>query len=187
MIPIGLCQCGCGEKTTVDYRGNPYRFCHGHYGSCGVKQNHPKWNGGTSKVSKIYETLLIPNHPRAMSANGIEKQGYVRTHLLLAEKALGRPIPTGNPVHHHPCAEEFTDLVICQDHAYHLFIHRRYRAFKACGNVHWTKCVICKQYDDPSTMVIYPHKAPFHLACRKEYRRMNYQQKNHHSNTPLLV
>ncbi len=43
-IPVGLCQCGCGQKTSIatrntrEYRkGQPMRFVHGHAGCRGVR------------------------------------------------------------------------------------------------------------------------------------------------------
>lgn len=187
MIEKGFCQCGCGEKTPIRKRtrirrgwikGEPCDYLHGHYGSCGVQNKHPKWNGGVSTVSKLYPTTRLAGHPRALSINGIKQNGYVRDHLLIAEKALGRPIPITTPVHHFPSVQNCSNLVICNNKAYHLLLHVRYRALMACGHPTWRRCVICKKYDDPINMVIYPRKAPFHSACRKEYRRILYRQKH---------
>jgi hypothetical protein len=36
----------------------------------------------------------LPDHPNAMS------NGYVREHIIVAEKALGRYLPEGVQVHH---------------------------------------------------------------------------------------
>lgn len=55
---------------------------------------------------------------------------YKAKHVLLAEKALGRPLPAGVEVHHVD-GDGFhnapSNLVVCPDHAYHLLLHRRAR------------------------------------------------------------
>jgi HNH endonuclease len=62
--------------------------------------------------------------------NGVLKH----EHLVLAEKALGRPLPPGVRVHH--MNEDITDnhtpfnLVICPNEAYHQLLHRRMRRLK---------------------------------------------------------
>jgi hypothetical protein len=53
-----------------------------------------------------------------------------REYRLLAERALGHPLPTHAIVHHHTD----TQLVICQDQAYHVLLHRRMRILRAGGN-----------------------------------------------------
>ena len=35
-IPVGYCQCGCDQKTTV-YLGKPRRFINGHHGRKGIR------------------------------------------------------------------------------------------------------------------------------------------------------
>jgi len=102
--------------------------------------------------------------------------GYVREHILVAEKALGKPLPKGAVLHHHN--EDRTDnrpenLVICQDRAYHALLHRRMRAKAACGHADWRMCVYCKEHDDPKNMVVRPGlgKEAFHRECRNAYER----------------
>lgn len=61
----------------------------------------------------------------------------VNVHLLVAEKALGKPLPKGAQIHHvDENPKNFTNgnLVICQDMAYHRLLHMRARVVKAGGN-----------------------------------------------------
>lgn len=113
-------------------------------------EGHYKWNGGVEIRGKGYRALMCEGHPRA-------HRKYVLEHILIAERALGKYLPDGAVVHHHN--EDKTDnrnsnLVILQDDGYHHTIHKRMRAFKACGHADWVKCGICKTYDDLSTMYI---------------------------------
>jgi HNH endonuclease len=60
-----------------------------------------------------------------------------RIHRAVAERALGKPLPAGAEVHHvdgniHNNAP--TNLVICQDRAYHFLLHARTRIVRAGGN-----------------------------------------------------
>ena len=90
------------------------------------------WKGGRT-TSGIYPRIWQPNHLKA-------RMGYIEEHRLIAEKVLGKPLPEGCEVHHHTD----TQLVICEDHAYHFLLHQRTRALKACGHVSWRKCNYCK-------------------------------------------
>jgi hypothetical protein len=61
----------------------------------------------------------------------------VYEHILLAERALGKPLPPKAVVHHmneNP-ADNHTpfNLVICPDQAYHLLLHQRTRELRKRG------------------------------------------------------
>ena len=69
----------------------------------------------------------------------MDKKGYmvVRVggvhkfeHVLIAEKALGKPLPKGAQVHHlneRKGDNRNTNLVVCPDDAYHKLLHKRAR------------------------------------------------------------
>lgn len=141
-IPKGLCQCGCGQQTSIarqtrndrgDIEGEPVKFALGH---------SPRRRGGNFLDNGGYLLILKPNHRRGDGC------AYVREHILIAEKALGKTLPPKAVVHHHTPKQ----LVICQDQAYHILLHLRTRALRACGHVNWRKCPFCKEYDDPNKM-----------------------------------
>lgn len=59
----------------------------------------------------------------------------VSIHEVIAEKALGKPLPIGAQVHHVDGSKDnSSQLVICQDQAYHLMLHARTRIVMAGGN-----------------------------------------------------
>ncbi len=113
---------------------------------------------------------------RAKGTGTIVKYGYivhesggiaVGEHVLVAEKALGKRLPSGAIVHHvdkNPQNNAPANLVVCPSRAYHHLIHVRMRAVAACGNPNWRKCRICKRYDDPANLVISGSRR-WHHAC----------------------
>ena len=78
--------------------------------------------------------------------NGKRQTNY-RT---VSERALEKPLPAGCQIHHHTD----TQLVICENQAYHALLHVRTRALRTCGHANWRKCNICKQYDKPENLFI---------------------------------
>lgn len=55
-------------------------------------------------------------------------------HVLVAERALGGPLPPGAVVHHmnEDKLDNFTpfNLILCPDQAYHMLLHKRMREWK---------------------------------------------------------
>jgi len=173
MIEKGLCQCGCGQRTNMSpqthlkrglIKGEPYRFSVGHRIRGRYGTEHPMWNGGKSHRN-WYSVTLVKDHPRTMN-------GYVYDHVLKAEKAMGKFLDPSHPIHHfykYPSNQ----IVICEDVAFHNFLHMRYRALKNCGHANWRKCEYCHQWDEPINMKWHKHgasKTAYHSLCRQQYR-----------------
>jgi hypothetical protein len=162
MIPKGLCQCGCGKTTNLarenekrwgHIKGQPVRFISGH-------KSHRE--GSDQRLdSQGYALSLFPNHPRANCS-------YVRTHILIAEKALDKPLPSDAVIHHVNGSKDNGQLVVCQDQNYHMLLHRRKKAIDACGHASWRKCWICKAYDNPINLVFCKHNI-YHKECARKY------------------
>lgn len=69
-----------------------------------------------------------------------------RLHRVRAELTLGKPLPARAVVHHVEGDKgDFTQLVICQDQAYHRLLHARTRIVRAGGHpdIEWL-CSRCK-------------------------------------------
>ena len=71
-------------------------------------------------VKKGYRKLLIPGHPRA------DAKGYVFEHIVVVESAIGRPLQTGEEVHHRDFNRQNNaaeNLQVCRNHAEHMKLH----------------------------------------------------------------
>ena len=137
-IPIGFCQCGCGEQTKLPRqsdtrfgwrKGEPMRFVLGH-----------NKRTGTFSPSAPYKT---------------SGPGEVREHVAIAQRALGRRLPNGAQVHHVDGNKRNNangNLVICQDGAYHALLHHRAVIVRAGGDPNTQefcrKCLIVKPRND---------------------------------------
>jgi hypothetical protein len=181
-VPIGFCQCGCGQKTKLSpqnhtarglIKGEPQKFIKGHSGNRNG-ENNSRWKGGRKLSSMGYVLIYMPSHPRS------DKKGYVLEHILIVEAVLGKSLPNGAMVHHHDSRRGNNgnrNLVVCQDDAYHQLIHKRTRAFQACGNVNWRKCNYCKKYDDPKKLVITKKGSIYHSSCVRLSQRNQWRLK----------
>ncbi len=124
--PSGLCWCGCGQRTSPArqnltahgwIKGQPLRYVKGHGRREGRKSN-----------------------------DYTETQG-IRTHVHVAQQALGHKLPRGAQVHHvdgYKSNNTPSNLVICQDGAYHGLLHARARIVRAGGNPNMERvCSTC--------------------------------------------
>ena len=144
----------------------PSRFLPGHNNR---KESHRSWNGG--KTIQKDGTVSLSGYkgfPRASD------HGTIREHNLIAQNVFGKSLPEKAVVHHvdgNPSNNKNSNLVICEDQAYHLLLHQRSRSFKSCGNANFRKCVMCKQYDDIANMVLSRKQQYVHVTCRSEYHK----------------
>jgi hypothetical protein len=178
-IADGYCQCGCGKETkswnkTCKQRGRikgqkrKYIIGHAIRG-----MNNPSWKGGRKVDKDGYILISSPNHPFK------DSHGYVPEHVLICERVLGKYLPVCAVVHHtnKNHADNFSpfNLVICQNNTYHLYLHKRQRAYEACGHADWLRCRYCKKYDDPQNMVCRSynnHAYADHKSCDNDYQRL---------------
>lgn len=114
----GLCECGCGQPTTISPATVPqHGYVKGRHRR--FVRNHDKRKGVLSTYRRVYG-----NHSSG-----------TRLHRIRAERALGKPLPAGAVVHHADGSQsDDAPLVICQDQGYHRFLHARMRVQQAGGN-----------------------------------------------------
>lgn len=140
-----------------------------------------KRNPGTGTISNngyVCRTFGSIGSWKGKKYDGVRKL----EHRHVIEQILGRSLKYPEEVHHWN--ENKTDntpsnLVVCPDRAYHMLLHRRTRAYDACGHADWLRCPYCKQYDDPQNMVVIPRKGQtkgvprtgmrwYHSVCSRE-------------------
>lgn len=172
----GLCRCGCGQTTRIATRnrargghraGYPIPYVAGHHTPKGPLS--PSWKGGR-RTRATYIQVRMPEHPRADST------GYVDEHQLVAERALGKPLPEGTIVHHvndDPHDNRNKNLVICQDQAYHLLLHQRARVVRAGGDpdteAYCSECRNTKPFSEFHKQLVNRATGCTHIckACRR--------------------
>ena len=175
LIEKGYCQCGCGMKTNIakhdhkqrNYKkGEPVKFIKGHHSritNAGYKAWN--WNGGRTLRTRGYVFIRIPDHPRAL-------RGYVREQIVVAEKAIGKPLPKSAVIHHINgiTSDNSPDnLVVCENQKYHLLLHRRARAVAAGFPASWRKCKVCQKYDDLGNLATTKDQHHYHVSCIRKY------------------
>lgn len=98
-------------------------------------EGHSGWKGGRHHNTEGYVRQLV------------RTRKYELEHRVLAESALGRSLPPKAVVHHwddNPANNTPSNLVICQDDAYHLLLHARKRRFDDTGSLDLKRCCVCK-------------------------------------------
>jgi hypothetical protein len=104
-------------------------------------------------------------------------------HTLIAERALGKSLPSGAEVHHingDQSDNRNENLVICNNHEYHSLLHCRSEALAVTGNPDLRLCKICGIFDDPSRLKA-NGKQLYHTKClalqsRKRRARISKQE-----------
>jgi hypothetical protein len=138
---------------------------------------NPCWKGGKRQHSAGYTMVYSSDHPRAIGK--AENGGAILEHILIAEKALGKPLPVGVPIHHYGEKTENHKIVICQDAAYHTLLHQRTRLIqnqKTGGKV-CTSCLVHKPFDQ-----FYRDTSKFDQlrsqckACILQFRKEKYRE-----------
>jgi hypothetical protein len=104
--------------------------------------------------------------------------GYVREHVLIAERALGRPLPKKHPVHHvdgQTNRNANDNLVLCESHQYHQLLEQRTPAFIACGDASARRCKFCHRYDRQDDISVSGTSA-YHRSCNALYEKRRKQE-----------
>ncbi|MCB5286029.1 MAG: HNH endonuclease [Candidatus Cloacimonetes bacterium] len=149
-----------------------------------------KTKQGAIAMSAIKTKDVPTNHGDGYltKAAGFMK-GHKLLHRLIAEKALGKPLPQSAVVHHidgNRANNRNDNLVICQDNAHHQLLHRRARALKECGHADWRRCYFCKTWDDPKNLYIPPGTgAVEHRQCGRKYRSEYLRNKRIEAGNPV--
>lgn len=101
---------------------------------------------------------------------------------MVAEAALGKRLPPNAVVHHVDGVggnNAKTNLVICEDQAYHVLLHRRQRAREACGDANKWQCRHCRCWDTVGAVKVSEKRKNgrpngyevYHPACNAQYVR----------------
>ena len=130
------------------------------------------------EIEQIIENLMV---------NVIEEDPskYHYKARRIAKMVLGKSLPPQAIIHHvdnNPTNNRPSNLVICENQAYHKLLHRRMDALRACGYVNWRRCKYCKEYDSPKNLYITPAgNICWHRKCHtqynKEYRKVTLNTK----------
>ena len=102
----------------------------------------------TDQRTKYCSNACVGLYRKRFGQNYLKVTGGRREHQVIAERALGRPLPTGAVVHHGNSRRRDNrngNLVICQAQAYHQLLHARQRVIDAGGDPNTQKiCSLCK-------------------------------------------
>ena len=138
-------------------------------------EEHYNWQGGSRLRENGYRFLHRRGHPLA------DAKGYVREHRLVAQEALGRPLPPKAVLHHVNGVRDDNrgaNLVLCENAGYHQLLHKRTRALSESGHVDWVQCRHCRKWATPTVMYVHPRGLySYHNACFNEYQKAGYARR----------
>jgi len=128
-------QCHHEFEAYPAHRKSTVKFC-----STKCYSNYRKRD---TRIKQGRLVVQFPGHHRA------NQSGYVFNYILVAEKALGKPLPSKVAIHHVGSLDDDKLIVICENNAYHLILHARKRIVEAGGNPNTQKiCSKCKNVKD---------------------------------------
>lgn len=143
-----------------------------------ISKTQWRWKSGVTVHGSGYRCVRLPSHPRAGKQRGAGS--YVFEHILVVESVMGKFLPQDAVVHHINEIKDDnvkTNLLVCENQAYHQQLHGRLRAFQECGHADWMKCSICGQYDSIDNLYVTrippgPNQRMFNSGRHKECHRI---------------
>ena len=107
------------------------------------------------------------------------RQAY--EHVRIVERVLGKPLPKGAEIHHvdgNGLNNAHSNLVVCQDKAYHKLLHYRARVKALGGNPNTER--ICSKCVQPVPLESFARRRAnistglqsACIGCMNEYRRI---------------
>lgn len=100
------------------------RFCHMHYHRWkrhGDPNKRLIEHGSGETYNNGYKMIRVSGHKK-----------FQYEHILIAEKALGKPLPADAEIHHwneRRWDNRNENLLVCPDKSYHNLIHKRMKEF----------------------------------------------------------
>ena len=93
----------------------------------------------------------------------------------VVEEVIEKPLPPFAEIYHvdgDPTNNTPSNLVACEDHTYHMLLHRRTDALIACGHANWRRCSFCGKYDSPENLYINSdNRLCWHRKCYNKYQK----------------
>ena len=99
--------------------------------------NGRNWKGGRYVDGSGYVVLWNDKYPR----------NKVHEHVLIAESALGKPLPLKAQIHHVngiKTDNRKSNLLICENQHYHLVLHVKADRLRLFGSWKIKRCITCK-------------------------------------------
>lgn len=123
---------------------------------------------------RVHGDPTITLVPRRSSADGkgYRNRGQKGEHVVIAEAALGKPLPERAVVHHVDYDKSNnvpTNLVVCPSGKYHHLLHIRTDALNATGNANARKCFYCHTYDVPGNLSQVRDGRTYHPGCNRKH------------------
>lgn len=111
-----ICQCDCGKEISVrsgELTSKTQKSCGCYrkkWASGRTGKNSPSWKGGRT-MKQGYVCVRMPDHPNAA------KNGYVKEHILVMSKHIGRSLLKNEMVHHkdgNRTNNDISNLELCR-------------------------------------------------------------------------